>query len=261
MTVAVTLVADTLATMPTPAPRWYLHGAACPECGEAHTYCADHNADGDPCRGRCVTNSWKCATHGGRALRDLAPIEGRDLDEMVKTYQSVGPLLDAAHVKTAGMDFAESVQDALNRANAMVQTLYVLLRTLAPRAKFSTYWLGEDGPRPQLVVDVQTEGLIGPDDKANLQAHPWMTLYKEWVTIQGQLATKASDLGLVEHQIRVQEAQTEVLAMTLMAILTDLGIDPQSPEALPVIERRLLAMDSTVIELGRPALTATATGS
>lgn len=246
--------------MAIPAPAWYVHARPCPECHDVHMRCADHAIDGEACRNQVVKGSWKCHKHGGKALRDLAPVDDAEVDDLVKTYASVGPLLEAAQVRTSGMDFSESIQDGLNRANAMVVVLRMLIGTLAAKAQATVVW-NDDGQKPYLVVDVKKEGFVGPDDKGNLNAHPWLVLYRDWVALQVQFAKAAADLGIAERNVRVAEAQTAIMAETMMALLTDFGIDVHAPQNMTIIERRLLAMDNTVIELGTPALTGAASSS
>ena len=160
------------------------------------------------------------------------------------------------------MTFAESVEDGLHRANSMVAMLQVLVKTLAGRAQSVRGLVAEGTPRERTEVTVIQEGWVGPDHDGDMVVHPWVQLYKEWVQIQGQLASKASDLGLLERQVRVQEAQMTAFAEALNGMLSDLGIDMGDPRTMGIIERRLLAIDSQVIEIDHSAeLTAVATSS
>lgn len=245
--------------MPIPAPVWYVHSKPCPECHEKHGRCADHAQNGDPCRNLPLKGSWKCASHKGRALRELSPVPDRETEQLIETYASVGPLLEAAHSHTSGMDFAESIQDGLNRTNAMVVMLQMLISRLAAKADWTGNWV--EGQKPYYAVDVRKEGLIGPDDKGNLNTHPWVVLYGEWVSRQVQFAKAAADLGIAERNVRVAEAQTSIMAEAMLGLLSDFGIDIDDPDNMPIIQQRLLALDTTVIELDPPALTAAATSS
>lgn len=246
-------------TMPT-APQWYVLGRPCPQCGAPHSFCSSHGKGGDPCGSPPLEGSWLCSSHGGRAVTEMGALAPEQVDSLIDTYAQIGPLLKQAKVSTRGRSYTESIQDGLQRANAMVAMLEVLVSTLAARARFHTNLIGEGGPKERETYEVTTEGLIGPNHEGDLQAHPWVILLKEWTALQVQFASKASDLGLIERQVRVQEAQVSVVAEALMGVLSDLGIDLNDPSVQSVIETRLLAIDSTAIEVDTP-MTAAATSS
>lgn len=241
-------------------PSWYVRGSHCPECGSLHPGCAKHNATGVPCRGGVGEGKWLCNSHGGRALDEIGSLSPAAVDDLVESYGKIGPLLQQAKVSTRGKTHSESIRDGLDRANAMVAMLEVLVGTLAPAADSHVEILGAGTPRESEVHRVDIEGMVGPDHAGDLQTHPWVILLKEWTAAQVQFAAKASDLGLIERQVRVQEAQVSVVAEALIGVLNDLGLNLEDPAVQAAIERHLLAIDSTVVEIDSP-MTAAATSS
>lgn len=241
--------------MSTPrAPRWYLLGNACPICGVVHTGCFEHNRDGDPCQAHPVRSTYACANHGGRAIAERSGLGDIDIDDLIDTYSRLGPLLQAARVDTQGRTYIESIQEGLDRANAMVAMLEVLVGTLAPRARSHTEIVGV-GVRERTVWHTTEEGMVGPDPEGKLGTHPWVVLLRDWQAAAVTFAKTASDLGLQERAVRVQEVQVKVLANAMLGFAQDLGHDLSDPMVTEALERHLLAIDNEVVELEPGPLT------
>lgn len=246
------------------APTWYRDGLPCPHCDQIHGRCArdvrdPQSGDKRPCRANPVGLGWLCVRHRGMSASPARNV-GQYAQDLVAEYGAIGDLIRACGIKVAGRDAIEALEDALHRANTMVLTLSILVETLAPRARYEQFVLGEGTPRERIEYHTITEGLIGPDHQGDAMAHPWVVLLGDWTDRQGRLAKAAADLGLTERQVRVQEAQVKLMADTITGILTDLGIDMADPRAMGVIERRLLALDSQTASI-ETTLTATATAS
>lgn len=245
------------------APVWYLNNLGCPTCGQLHARCASHpqNRSDRPCDAAPIKGTWLCATHGGRVLADGGSVAVEmDLDREIEIYATIGPLMRKCSVDTKGRTYVESLEDALNRSNAMVLMLGLLMETLGAKAKATETVVAEGTPRERISWTTQTDGLVGPDADGNLAIHPWAIMYREWTGVQAQLAEVAAKLGLTERQVEVAEAQVSMMAVTLRAILSDLEIDLTAPRTREVLERHLLAMQTSAIEV-RGSLTASATAS
>jgi hypothetical protein len=217
-------------------------------CNIEHLKCSDHNADGDPCAATPVRGVWKCGTHGGRALSEATGLANVDVEELVDTYARIGPALQAARVTTREKTYVESIQDGLDRANAMVSLLEMLVATLRPKAKAYVETIGE-GPREREVWRQTQEGLVGPDVDGNLATHPWVILLKEWTQHQVNFAKTAADLGIQERTVRVQEAQLQVMSQAMIGFVEHLGLDLHSPEVQRAMEASLTAIDANVVDI------------
>jgi hypothetical protein len=245
------------------APDWYVSNLPCPTCGQVHSRCAsDVTEDGAerPCGSAPVGGAHLCAAHGGRALAE-SRVSSDTLAEEIERHSKVGPLLRRCAVDTKGRTYVESLEDALHRANTMVLLLSLLIETLNIAATSEEVVVAEGTPKETLQYRVIAEGMVGPDIDGNLAVHPYVTLYREWTNTQAQLAKVAADLGLTERQVEVAEAQVQIMSTTLFTILTELEIDLADPRTRRILERNLLAMQSTSVDTTGRELTASATAS
>lgn len=240
-------------------PRWYLDREPCPSCAQVHKRCGGHVQEADterPCLGAPLVGQWRCRSHASVEERS----EVVDVEDMVKTYAPLGALLQKCSVSTRGRTYVESLEDALHRSNTMVMLLSMLIETLPARAKATEVVEAEGTPRERTRYITHDEGMVGPDHEGDLAVHPYMTLYREWTQTQASLSKMASDLGLLERQVQVQEVHVRLMATTLSGILSDLGIDLTDPRTRSIIEGHLLRMETTSVDMGR-SLTAAATSS
>lgn len=240
-------------------PDWYLNRMPCPSCGEEHPKCGDHVGSREmkrPCRGSVAAGQWRCSRH--RSAKEAE--EQVDIEEIVRTHAPIGQLMRKCGVTVRNRTYVESLEDALHRANVNVMLLGMLIETLAPTAEFDEIVEAEGTPKETTRFIQRKAGLVGPDHEGDLATHPYMIMYQDWVKTQGQLSKLAADLGLIERQVEVQEAQVKVMAVTLSAILADLEIDLSDPRVRSIIETHLLRMEQTSIEIAG-SLTATATAS
>lgn len=246
------------------APKWWIDGAECPDCGEVHPRCASHVQNDEdegnikrPCRALPMNGYHRCASHGGDQAKLGLEVS---MDVEIDLYADIRTLMRRCAISTAGRTYVESLEDALHKSNTMVMLLGLLIETLAPKATATDTVVAEGTQRERVEWTVTREGMVGPDHQGDLQVHPWVTLYKEWVDTQARLAKVAADLGLTERQVQVAETQVQMMASTLATILTELGLDLHDPRTRKVIERNLLTMETQAVE-SRPALTGAATSS
>jgi hypothetical protein len=87
-------------------------------------------------------------------------------------------------------------------------------------------------------------GLTQTNDKTLVQSPSvWIEMYQEERRMLARVCKMALDAGVAERQVRVAEAQGELLAGVIKSMLGDLGLNSkQQGEAPAIVRRHLLAL-------------------
>ena len=165
---------------------------------------AGARSTGDRCKRRAVPGADVCVIHGGAAPQVQAAARRRLL--AAETAREVGALLAEVAPDVTDIDPVEGILEALRCAWAMRRMLELVVAELSTAPG--------------------SAGAIGPDHKGDGKPHAYLALLGEWTERQGRLSKMAADAGVAERQVRLAEAEADLLARAFRAFATALGLDP-----------------------------------
>jgi hypothetical protein len=94
---------------------------------------------------------------------------------------------------------------------------------------------------PEFAYELRKSGLKQMDIGGKFEkASVWIEMYQNERKLLARACKMALDAGVAERQIRLAEAQGQLLADAIRGILGDLGLSPEQEAQAPAIVRRHL---------------------
>lgn len=218
----------------------------CDDCGQVHEYCKAHRSKHrtggvlTPCRGKAMLGQLVCLVHGGRAPQAKAAAKRRmDRD---KAVSEVGRLLADAEKLVGSMPGVAQLEHAIVTAGAMAQAY----RWLLDRLPLDSTWRFEENVTnegsKQRFVEIDVEGLTGPDQHGNLRLHPYEEGLRYWTRLHGELLRNAAVIGLEERRQAMDAEAVDRIGGAIVAMVQGLGRSIDDPDVVPVVDKALLAI-------------------
>ena len=170
-----------------------------------------------------------CKNHGGATRNHSVKAETEQAIERMRTYGS--PIDVEPH---------DALLEEVRRTAGHVAWLSGVVTELLHEGDGYSESINEDGKR----VLRSRSGLKQMDTSGKFEKPSvWVEMYLEERRMLAPVCKMALDAGVAERQVRVAEAQGELLAGVIKAILGDLGLDKeQQTDAPAIVRRHLLAL-------------------
>lgn len=181
-----------------------------------------------------------CRMHGGATARSRAKA-ARTLAQR-RAEGEVGRLLAQAYDEVEGMTGIDHLEAGIRRAAAMAVAYETLLAELPKDATWS--WddhYSQEGSR-QGRVQVDVEGMLGPDGRGTARLHPYEEGLRYWTKLHGELVKNAAVLGLEERKVAVSAEIHDRIGAAIISLVAGLGRDLNDPAVIPVVETALIAI-------------------
>lgn len=218
-------------------------------CGQIHLTCRAHAKDnsldgksvgprcGDPCGAYAKPGLLICTYHGANTPQARAAGERNVARE--RALGEVGALLTEALGIMEATPGAEQMLMGINHAGAMALSYRWLLDELPVKSEWSFQEVTDDKGAMTRFVNVQTEGLVGPNHQGVQQLHAYEEGFRYWTALHGRLLKAAHDAGLDERRQRFQEEQVRAVGTAVRSIVEGLGHALDDPTVVPVVEQAL----------------------
>lgn len=236
-------------------------------CGQIHLCCRGHVRArtereeriikrGDPCGLPAIPGGVVCRLHGGATPQVRRAAAARLAAD--KATGEVAVILEAATEAVAGRNPVEAFDDARQRAGAMVLALGMAVGQLAFQADAKVKVVYDDKGAPHVIVKVREEGLVGPNHAGDLAAHPLVKLYGEWLDRSARIEKIASDAGLEERRVVLEEANARGIHQVITETLAELGVELDE-RVRGIVAAKLRALDpGDVVDTTAQAITVAA---
>lgn len=222
-------------------------------CGQIHDRCRGHvkaSADdraeqrGDPCGSAAIAGGLVCRHHGGSIGQVKAAARQRKGREDAQAR--VGAIIEEAMGHLAGMSGAEQMLMAIEHAGAMALGYRWLLDELPERSQWSFSENIDEKGKVQRFVNLETDGLLGPDDKGTMRLHAYEEGFHRWTSLHAKLLKDAAAIGLEERRQTLAEQQVRTVGAAIRQLVEGLGHELDDPKVVPVVEAslRLIAGDT-----------------
>ena len=211
--------------------------ADCPKCGREHLTPTGHEAcgghqkqarGGGPCRSRAGAGTdhpgyGNCKFHGGGGRNGQRHAQRAHAEEAVRVY--------GLPVQTTP---EQALLDEVHRTAGHVAWLRERIADLHPDAL--TWGL----TKREQVGAAEFKGTNSTEAAA---VHVWLELYLRERRHLVDVCAKAITAGIAERQVRLAEAQGQLMAQALIAILDGLALTEEQREKVPeLVDRHLHAV-------------------
>lgn len=213
--------------------------APCARCDTVHDpgRCNAHSRSGRQCRALPLPGQNVCHFHGGRSPQAQAAAQRRIA--RTRAIGEAGELIADALGVVEAQTGIEQLQTAINHAGAMALAYRWLLDELPLQSTWSWEEIdGAQGSRSRW-VNVDAEGLTGPDAQGVQRLHVYEEGFRHWTGLHVRLLKVAADIGLEERRQRFQEAQVTAIGQAIRIVVAGLGRDLDDPQVVPIVEQAL----------------------
>lgn len=190
--------------------------------------CGAKKRDGDPCGAPPPRGGKRCVRHGGKAPAAMKAAAARVAEQEAKETMEKA-------IVTLGLpqdiDPAKALLDEIARAHGIVLWLQEKVRELEPDELIWGKVETQQGIGPQGPVDTTTE---------RAEFHAWYQLYMAERKHLVAVSAAALKAGVEERRVKLAEAQGDIIAKAIRAILNALNLTPQQLELVPIIVPREL---------------------
>ena len=206
------------------------------------------------CRGWAVKPADKCATHGVGKIREGKPVppqrqQLRRRAAQLEAHAHAERMLAAAGVDA---DPIEHLLDSLHRVAALCEVYGQMVAGLDAASQERETLRGRLGYREkandegdrygdELEVSANDE-LLGLDRHGAAQLHPFVAEYHRLIEQRAKLAKLAIDAGVAERQVRLAEAQGQIILQVVRDSLDELGVEVTAIEVTRVVATKLRAL-------------------
>jgi hypothetical protein len=202
---------------------------------------------GERCKRARAKGALVCAMHGGKA-----PQVKRKAKERVVKQQALATAQRMVQLAGVDMDPIQHLLESLHMAHQLVRVWGVMVADLDDAAEREAR--GQGKIRGELSYDVApadsfddlrvttSDHLIGFNYRGEAQVHPYVTEYQQAIERRAKFAKLCLDAGIAERQVRMVEAQVELVHRAFEAALEAAKLSAeQRQEARQTYARQLRA--------------------